>query len=390
MATLNENLQRLSDARDDIAQAISDKGVIVKEYDGFEDFASEIYSITNSYTVEDEGKVVNNGALVAQTSKTVNSNGTVNTTTNNQVIVNVPFNGGEFRVASVKCRPSITSNGYVIRTINTKAFNGDTDRGFSGDSVWTDGTNIYLSYKYSSSIYYQCVFDKSTSTWTNVNWNISNIDGKYIWTDGDNVYYQNWKSPTSGYVLNKSTSTWSGKSWSGNSDANFNANYIWTDGTNIYYSNGTGAKNYILNKSTSTWETKTWTGMTGFSGNNIWTDGTNIYYSYDTTHKILNKTTSNWTTKTWTGLSSFSGSDVWTDGSAIYYNSSTTEYVLDKTTSTWYSGKSPYSLSGGKIWSDGDHIYFSNGSTHYEIFTSSVQLNNTNGYNIPRMDIVYQ
>ena len=46
-------------------------------------------NVPNSYTAADAGKVVQNGALVAQTSRTVTENGTVDTTTNNEVTVNV-------------------------------------------------------------------------------------------------------------------------------------------------------------------------------------------------------------------------------------------------------------------------------------------------------------
>lgn len=46
-------------------------------------------NVPNSYTAADEGKVVDDGALVAQTSRTVTENGTVDTTTNNEVTVNV-------------------------------------------------------------------------------------------------------------------------------------------------------------------------------------------------------------------------------------------------------------------------------------------------------------
>lgn len=45
--------------------------------------------VPNSYTAADEGKVVSGGALVAQTSRTVTANGPVDTTTNNEVVVNV-------------------------------------------------------------------------------------------------------------------------------------------------------------------------------------------------------------------------------------------------------------------------------------------------------------
>lgn len=41
------------------------------------------------FSPSDEGKVVVNGSLVSQTSTTVTTNGTYNTTTNNEVVVNV-------------------------------------------------------------------------------------------------------------------------------------------------------------------------------------------------------------------------------------------------------------------------------------------------------------
>ena len=54
------------------------------------DYASASVNVPNSYTASDEGKVVDNGALVAQTSRNVTQNGTYDTTTNNSVVVNVP------------------------------------------------------------------------------------------------------------------------------------------------------------------------------------------------------------------------------------------------------------------------------------------------------------
>lgn len=59
-------------------------------------------NVPNSYAAGDEGKVVSNGALVAQTSVTKTANGTYDTTTNNSVTVNVPQPSGT---------KSITSNG---------------------------------------------------------------------------------------------------------------------------------------------------------------------------------------------------------------------------------------------------------------------------------------
>lgn len=91
MSDLNDNLTRLSDARDDIAEAIVNKGGTVGRLDGFEDFSTDIASITNQYTIADEGKVVSGGSLIAQTAypSTITENGTYNTTENNSVTVNV-------------------------------------------------------------------------------------------------------------------------------------------------------------------------------------------------------------------------------------------------------------------------------------------------------------
>ena len=52
-------------------------------------------AVPNTYSAGDEGKVVSNGALVAQTAHaTVTENGTIDTTLNNSVTVDVPQGGG--------------------------------------------------------------------------------------------------------------------------------------------------------------------------------------------------------------------------------------------------------------------------------------------------------
>ena len=51
-------------------------------------------NVLNTYSAGDEGKVVSNGALVAQTAHTtVTENGTIDTTLNNSVVVDVPQGG---------------------------------------------------------------------------------------------------------------------------------------------------------------------------------------------------------------------------------------------------------------------------------------------------------
>lgn len=58
------------------------------------DYASANVQVPNTYEASDEGKVVSNGALVAQTSQTVTQNGTYDTTLNDEVTVNVSGGGG--------------------------------------------------------------------------------------------------------------------------------------------------------------------------------------------------------------------------------------------------------------------------------------------------------
>jgi hypothetical protein len=53
-----------------------------------------IVSVPNSYGASDEGKVVSNGALVAQGRQTITQNGTYDTTLNDEVVVNVSGGGG--------------------------------------------------------------------------------------------------------------------------------------------------------------------------------------------------------------------------------------------------------------------------------------------------------
>ena len=85
-------------------------------------------NVANSYAAGDEGKVVNNGELVAQTSTTITTNSIVDTTTNNSVTVNVPntyaagdegkvVSSGEL-VAQTAYPSTVTQNGTVDTTLN--------------------------------------------------------------------------------------------------------------------------------------------------------------------------------------------------------------------------------------------------------------------------------
>jgi hypothetical protein len=78
---------------------------------------SVVVEVPNSYSASDEGKVVSGGALVGQTSRNVTVNGTYDTTNNNEVVVNVPTGGG----GGTLIQKTITQNG----TYNASDDNAD-------------------------------------------------------------------------------------------------------------------------------------------------------------------------------------------------------------------------------------------------------------------------
>lgn len=57
-------------------------------------YASASVNVPNSYVLSDEGKVVNNGALVEQSSQTVYANGTYDTTLKNEIVVDLASAAG--------------------------------------------------------------------------------------------------------------------------------------------------------------------------------------------------------------------------------------------------------------------------------------------------------
>lgn len=93
---------------------------------GKDGFSQAVVNVPNSYAASDEGKVVNNGALVAQSSQSITDNGTYDTTLKNQVTVNVSGS------ASVLVPKTITQNG----TYNPASDNAD---GYSQVTVNVSG-----------------------------------------------------------------------------------------------------------------------------------------------------------------------------------------------------------------------------------------------------------
>ena len=76
-------------------------------------------NVPNSYSASDEGKVVSNGALVSQSAHaTVTQNGTIDTTLNNSVVVNVPTGGG----AEQKAVNFIDYDGTILHSYTAQEF----------------------------------------------------------------------------------------------------------------------------------------------------------------------------------------------------------------------------------------------------------------------------
>jgi hypothetical protein len=243
--TITDTITELADNKSDIQDALVAKGVTSAGKHGFNKFAEDITSITNQYTSSDEGKVISSGSLVAQTSTTATTNGTIDTTTNNEVVVDVP-------------------NTYTA---------GDEGKVVSGGAL------------IAQTAYPSTITENGTYNTTENNSVVVNIKGSAS-------YVVPQRSP----ILNqKYGNHWSTMTWWG--FTSFVGNKIWTDGTDIYYSQD--SDQYVLDKSTHTWSTMIWTGYTNFYGgrSSIWTDGTDIYHSSSTKHYVLDKDNTIFTVK---------------------------------------------------------------------------------------------
>lgn len=98
-------------------KTITQNGIYDAEDDWLEGYSEVTVNVPNKYTSADEGKVVLNGALVAQTSDTVTQNGTVDTTLINSLTVNV--SGGSTPTGTKQI--SITQNGTITEDVTDYA-----------------------------------------------------------------------------------------------------------------------------------------------------------------------------------------------------------------------------------------------------------------------------
>lgn len=94
-----------------ISKFITRNGTYIAANDGADGYSTVTVDVTPEFTAADEGKVVENGALVAQTSLTVTENGTYDTTANNEVVVNVSGGGSTILSGAEDPTSSVGSNG---------------------------------------------------------------------------------------------------------------------------------------------------------------------------------------------------------------------------------------------------------------------------------------
>ena len=116
-------------------------------------YASANVQVPNTYAAADEGKVVNDGTLVAQTSRNIDTNGTYDTTTNNEVTVNV--SGGGVTLAPMDYSVTLTNkrSGNVsfnkifynsASLIHAAAANINANASATFNNMLTDGEHIWF------------------------------------------------------------------------------------------------------------------------------------------------------------------------------------------------------------------------------------------------------
>ena len=120
-----------------VSKTITQNGSYDAEDDNSDGYSDVTVNVSNSYSAEDEGKVVSSGALVAQTGLSVTENGTYDTTENDEVVVNVS-GGGSSSLLDV-----LAGKRFCVRHRSGQYYGG-----FGGVGIWpssgttTSGENL--------------------------------------------------------------------------------------------------------------------------------------------------------------------------------------------------------------------------------------------------------
>lgn len=97
-----------------INKNITENGTYNAASDNADGYKRVVANVPNTYAASDEGKVVSNGALVSQTEHAeVTANGTIDTTLNNRVVVNVP----QGSIPTGTKQISISQNGTTMEDV---------------------------------------------------------------------------------------------------------------------------------------------------------------------------------------------------------------------------------------------------------------------------------
>ena len=105
-----------------ITKNITANGTYDANNDNADGYTGVVVNVPNTYRASDEGKVVSNGGLIAQSSTTKTANGTYDTTENNEVIVNVP------NTYDASDEGKVINNGSLVeQTSTTQNANGTYD-----------------------------------------------------------------------------------------------------------------------------------------------------------------------------------------------------------------------------------------------------------------------
>lgn len=105
-----------------IEKSVTQNGTYSAEDDEADGYSAVAVNVPNTYAAGDEGKVVQNGSLVSQTSTSVSQNGTINTTTNDSVTVSVP------NTYTAQDEGKVVSNGALVaQGSDTVTQNGTVD-----------------------------------------------------------------------------------------------------------------------------------------------------------------------------------------------------------------------------------------------------------------------
>lgn len=133
-----------------ISKSITQNGSYDPEDDSADGYSAVTVNVPNSYAAGDEGKVVSNGALVAQTARAseITANGTYDTTVNNEVTVNISGGGGGGNSPQYLLNPawsrqfmSLGSGRFYQLASYVGYVNGSSSYNYKVENVTVDGAS---------------------------------------------------------------------------------------------------------------------------------------------------------------------------------------------------------------------------------------------------------